>query len=95
MYTYIPEKEMAPHSSTLAWKIPRTEKPGGMQSTGLQRIGHEKQLSMHACIRGQWLQPCPTFCDTMDCSPPGSSVRGILQARILEWVAISSSRGSS
>ena len=35
------------------------------------------------------------LCDPMDCSPPGSSVHGILQARILEWVAISSSRGSS
>ena len=34
-------------------------------------------------------------CDPMDCSPPGSSVHGILQARILEWVLISSSRGSS
>ena len=30
---------------------------------------------------------CPTLCDPMDCSPPGSSVHGILQARILEWVA--------
>ena len=40
-------------------------------------------------------QPCLTLCDAMDCSPPGSSVHGILQARILEWVAISSSRGSS
>ena len=36
-----------------------------------------------------------TLCDPMDCSPPGSAVHGILQARILEWVAISSSRGSS
>ena len=36
-----------------------------------------------------------TLCDPLDCSPPGSSVHGILQARILEWVAISSSRGSS
>ena len=34
-------------------------------------------------------QSCPTLCDPMDCSPPGSSVLGILQARILEWVAIS------
>ena len=40
-------------------------------------------------------QSYPTLCDPMDCSPPGSSVCGILQARILEWVAISSSRGSS
>ena len=40
-------------------------------------------------------QLCLTLCDPMDCSPPGSSVNGILQARILEWAAISSSRGSS
>ena len=33
-------------------------------------------------------QSCLTLCDPVDCSPPGSSVRGILQARILEWVAI-------
>ena len=41
------------------------------------------------------LQSCLTLCDPMDCSLTGSSVHGILQARILEWVAISSSRGSS
>ena len=41
------------------------------------------------------LQFCPTLCNPTDCSPPGSSVRGILQARILEWVAISPSKGSS
>ena len=46
---------------------------------------------MHAKL----LQSCPTLCDPMDYSPPGSSVHGILQARILEWVAMSSSRGSS
>ena len=40
-------------------------------------------------------QSCPTFCDPVDYSPPGSSVHGILPARILEWVAISYSRGSS
>ena len=34
-------------------------------------------------------QSCPALCDTMDCNPPGSSVHGILQARMLEWVAIS------
>ena len=38
---------------------------------------------------------CLTLCDPMDCSPPGSSIHGIFQARILEWVAISFSRGSS
>ena len=40
-------------------------------------------------------QLCPTLCDPMDCSPSGSSVHGILQARIPEWVAIPFSRGSS
>ena len=40
-------------------------------------------------------QLCLTLGDTMDCSLPGSSVHGILQAKILEWVAISFSRGSS
>ena len=40
-------------------------------------------------------QSCPTLCDPMDCSPPGSSVHGIFQVRVLEWVAISFSRGSS
>ena len=40
-------------------------------------------------------QLCPTLCNPMDCSQLGSSVHGILQARILEWVAISFSRGSS
>ena len=38
---------------------------------------------------------CPTLCDPMDCSPSGSSVHGLSQARILEWVAISFSKGSS
>ena len=41
------------------------------------------------------LQSCPALCDPMDCSPPASSVHRILQARILEWVAMPSSRGSS
>ena len=41
------------------------------------------------------LQSCPTLCDLMDYSPPGSSVHGMLQARILEWVAIPFPKGSS
>ena len=40
-------------------------------------------------------QPCPTLCDPMDCSPPGSSDHGLSQARMLEWAATSCSRGSS
>ena len=47
------------------------------------------------CVLAKLLQSFPILCNSMDCSPPGSSVHGILQARILEWVVISSSRGSS
>ena len=48
---------------------------------------------MHACMQAKSLQLCPTLCDPMDSSPPGSSVHSILQARLLEWVAMPSSRG--
>ena len=41
MYRYITEKAMAPHSSTLAWKIPWTEEPGGLQSMGSLRVRHD------------------------------------------------------
>ena len=44
------------------------------------------------CVRAQL---CPTLYDPMDCDPPGSPVREIFQTRILEWVAIASSKGSS
>ena len=44
---------------------------------------------------GSVAQSCPTLCDPIGCSPPGFSVHGILQARILEWVVIPFSRGSS
>ena len=49
----------------------------------------------HACPCAQSLQSYLTFYDPMDCSPPGFSAHGILQARILEWVAMPSSRQSS
>ena len=49
----------------------------------------------HMKVKVLLAQSCPTLCNPMDCSLPGSSVRGILQARILEWVAIPFSRGSS
>ena len=45
--------------------------------------------------RREVAQSCPTLCDPMDCSPPGSLIYGIFQAWILEWVAISFSRGCS
>ena len=153
-----PDKAMAPHSSTLAWRIPWMEEPGGLQSMGSLRVGHDRATSLLLSIfmhwRRQWqptpvflpgkshgrrsllgcspwgrtesdmtsdlaaaaasaylrlllflpailipacaaaapaksLQSCPTLYDPIDGSPPGSPVPGILQARTLEWVAIS------
>ena len=160
------EEGMATHSSILAWKIPWTEGPGGLQSMGLQRVGYSWNdwACMHAhsyelpdpwtgnfgqrtSLTSAWLklsqnyatsktmsvqslsisslsqvgetwiaiwrlslppqvpspsqvkvlvtQLCLTLCDPMDYSSMGSSVHGILQARILEWAAIPFSRGSS
>ena len=48
-----------------------------------------------ACMHAKSIQLCLTLCDPTDCSSPGSSVPGISQTRILEWVAMPSSRGSS
>ena len=48
-----------------------------------------------ACVCAQLHQSCPTLCNPLDCSPPASSVHGILQARIVEWVAMPFSRGPS
>ena len=46
-------------------------------------------------VESEVAQSCPTLCDPIDCSLPGSSVHGIFQAIVLEWIAISFSRGSS
>ena len=53
-----------------------------------------RKPSSHICVR-MHAQLCLTLCNSMDCNPPDSSVRGISQSRILEWVVISPSRGSS
>ena len=52
-------------------------------------------IRAYAAAAAKSLQSCPTLCDPIDCSPAGSSLHGILQASVLEWVAISFSRGSS
>ena len=51
--------------------------------------GEGMQLKIAAATAAKSLQSCPTLCDPIDGSPPGSTVPGILQARTLEWVAIS------
>ena len=135
------EKEMAAHSSVLAW----TGEPGGLQSMGSHRVGHDwsdlaaaaaqnhgishmrydlpfllKYTEWRSWPRsGRWkteesdvvsctpsrltqavrlgsvTKSCLTLCNSRDCCPPGSSVHGILQARTLEWVAMSFSGGSA
>ena len=59
--------------------------PRGSPPRSPARLGH---------TRARLLQACPTLCDPIDCSLPGSSVHKTLQARMLEWVAISFSRGN-
>ena len=71
---------MATHSSILAWR----EEPGGLQSMGSQRVRHN-----WVTTTAKSLQSCPTLCNPIDGSPSGSPIFGILQARTLEWVAIS------
>ena len=92
---------MATHSSVLAWRIPGMVEPGGLPSMGLYRVGHDwsdlaaaaEHIFTHLVLAtaAKSLQSCPTLCDPIDGSPPGSPVPGILQARTLEWIAISSS----
>ena len=61
----------------------------------LNSVSNWMRVSMHAAAAAKSLQSCPTLCDPIDGSPPGPPVPGILQARTLEWVAISFPRGSS
>ena len=58
-------------------------------------VKYKLRVSIITCMHATLLKFCPTLCDLMDCNLPGSSVRGILQVRILEWAALASSRGSS
>ena len=84
---------MATHSSVLAWRIPGMGEPvgcclwGRTESDTTERPTHTQPAAAAAAAKS--LQLCPTLCDPIDGSPPGSPVPGILQVRTLEWVAIS------
>ena len=67
----------------------------GFLSPGSQSVSSRSVEIAQLHVRAKSLQLFPAFCDPMDCSPPGPSVHGILQARTQEWVALPSSRGSS
>ena len=58
-------------------------------------LGRKAMTNLESKVESLVTQSCPTLCDPMDYSLPGSSVHGIFQARVLKWVAISFSRGSS
>ena len=62
---------------------------------GNLKTGHDGRIYTMVIIKSEVAQSCLTLCEPMDCSPPGSSILGIFQARVLQWVAISFSRESS
>ena len=64
-------------------------------STRIKMQEKERNVFKETNVLSDVAQSCPTLCDPMDCSPPGSSVHGMFHARVLEWGAISFSRGSS
>ena len=57
-------------------------------------LSQASSIFLCACVGAKSLQSCPTLCHRLDYNPPGSSVHGLLQARMLEWVAVSSSKGT-
>ena len=65
-----------------------------MQETPVQFLGHFLLQCMKVKSESEVPQSCPTLSDPMDCGPPGSSIHGISQARVLEWGAIAFSVGS-
>ena len=82
---------MVTHSSILAWRIPWTENLENNSPQGRKELDTTK-VTQHTCTAAaaaKSLQSCPTLCDPIDGSPPGSPVPGILQERTLEWAAIS------
>ena len=87
---------MATHSSILTWKIPWTEELVGCSLWGhmtehasMSWVEADGLIAINRGAAAKSLQSCPTLCDPIDGSLPGSSIPGILQARILECVAIS------
>ena len=75
--------------------------PGDLPDTGIEPESPALQADflpsdpLCVCVHAKLLQWCPTLCGSIDYSFPGSSVRGILQARILQWVAMPFTKGSS
>jgi len=80
----------------MSWKEPRLPPAFSLLYVLLQQHSSQFPAEFLSFRRREAIaQSCPTLCYPIDCNPPGSSVHGIFQARILVWVAISFSRGSS
>ena len=79
------------------WNAGLDEAQAGIKISrkNINKLRYADDPTLMAKSESEVAQSCPTLCNPMDCSPPGSSIHGILQARGLEWVAISFSRGSS
>ena len=95
---------MATHSSILAWRIPMDRGAWQVTVHGVTELDMTELLTRS--LSGNYYpslyfvvilvtESCLTLCNPMGCSPPGSLVHGISQARKLEWIAISFFRGSS
>ena len=82
------EKRKATHSSILAWRVPWTT-VHGVAKSGTQLSDFHLSHPYMTAAAAKSLQSCSTLCDPKDSSPPGFPVPGVLQARTLEWVAIS------
>ena len=93
LYTYPTEKAMASHSSTLAWKIPRVEEPGGLPSMGSWRVRHD-WATLLSCIgegNGNPLQ-CSCLENPRDGGAWWAAIYGVAQSRTrLKWLSSSSS----
>ena len=76
-YTTLSQKTMAPPSSTLAWKLPRAEEPGGLQSMGLRRVGHDFTFTFHFHALEKAMAAHPS---TLAWKLPWAEERGWLQS---------------
>ena len=95
------ESEALDHSAILTVSLVNVEQIFSLKHSNLVYfiwvflIAFPFKWSMEVEVEVLVAQSCPTLCNPMDCSPAGSSVHGLLQARILEWVAIPISRRTS
>ena len=80
---------------TIHWHLTWRQRSGLVNRRVILRISPRHGSKSMSCVLAKSLQLCPTLCNPLGCSPPGFSVHGILQARIPEWVAMPTSRGSS